>query len=109
MRRGGSAGGETAIDFSADEEIKALSRADNTVDAIFLSGKETLESLYSQRSKLKGARKKMLDFANTVGVSKKLIKSIERRQNADLYILLAGMAIIFIVVIAIYLLKRRFS
>ena len=50
-----------------------------------------LEALGQQRSALKGIERKVLDLANTLGVSNSVMRVIERRQLVDKAIVYGGM------------------
>jgi len=75
----------------ADEQ-RSLAKSDRMVDDMFSQGKGVLGELSSQRSRLKGVRTRMLDVANTLGLSQTLIRAIERRQNLDAWLVYGGMA-----------------
>lgn len=67
------------------------------------AGRSILESIQDQGLTLKGARKKVLDLANTLGLSNTVMRMIERRSTQDKYILIAGM---LIVLLCLYLALR---
>lgn len=67
------------------------------------AGRSILESIQDQGMTLKGARKKVLDLANTLGLSNTVMRMIERRSTQDKYILIAGM---LIVLLCLYLALR---
>ena len=48
-------------------------------------------NLREQRSTLKGAHRKILDIANTLGLSNTVMRLIERRTYQDRFILYGGM------------------
>lgn len=61
-----------------------------------------MDSLRSQRDTLKGAHKRVIDIANTLGLSNATIRLIERRVKQDKFILIGGMLITtFVIVIVI--------
>jgi Golgi SNAP receptor complex protein 2 len=70
-------------------------------------GQETLSSLMSQRDRLKGVQKKTLDMLNYLGISNSLMRSVERRDNVDKWIVYIGMILILLLVF--YLLFWRKS
>ena len=51
---------------------------------------QVLEALGQQRSALKGIERKVLDLANTLGVSNSVMRVIERRQLVDKAIVYGG-------------------
>lgn len=69
------------------------------------SGSSILENMRDQRQTLKGAHKRMMDIANTLGLSNTTMRLIERRAIEDKYILIGGMVVtvIVIVVLIIYI------
>lgn len=75
------------------------------MDDMLLSGSNILENMREQRNTLKGARRRMIDIANTLGLSNTTMRLIERRAAEDKYILFGGMFItlIVIVILIIYL------
>eukprot|EP01137_Pigoraptor_chileana_P012475 Opistho-2@64900 len=82
---------------AAIKENSQLRRADAGMDAILGSGSSILESLHRQRSTLKGARRRLLDIANTLGLSNTVMRFIERRGAQDKWILIGGMVITCVV------------
>lgn len=69
------------------------------------TGSGILESLRDQRNTLKGAQRRIMDIANTLGLSNTTMRLIERRAHEDKYILFGGMVItlLIIVLVIIYL------
>ncbi|CAL1707446.1 unnamed protein product [Somion occarium] len=53
-------------------------------------GRAVLDDLVDQRTVLKGTQRRLLDAANTLGLSRDVIGWIERRSTQDMYIFLAG-------------------
>merc|ERR1711874_801971 len=70
------------------EHGNALNRSNRYMDDILAQGAATLDNLRDQRSTLKGVQKKILDVANTLGMSNTVIRLIERRSEGDKYILI---------------------
>lgn len=50
-----------------------------------------MSNLREQHSALKGAQRKILDVANTLGLSNTVLRLIERRAYQDKYVLFGGM------------------
>lgn len=73
-------------DSSLDREAYALrehSFAQNThaqLDDFLAQGREVLDNLVDQRNMLKGTQRRLLDAANTLGLSRDVIGWIERRR-----------------------------
>jgi len=80
---------------------EGLGRASSNIDNILAQGAEILSGLQHQGSSLKGIKTKVLDVANTLGMSDTVIRMIERRGEGDKMILVGGMigTLIFIVII----------
>jgi Golgi SNAP receptor complex protein 2 len=88
------ASSETSIMIDrALEHGNALNRSNKYMDDILAQGTAALGNLRDQRSVLKGAQKKILDVANTLGMSNTVIRLIERRGEGDKYILIGGMVV----------------
>lgn len=51
---------------------------------------------------MKGVRKKMLNFAQTLGMSNTVMRLIERRTAQDKYILFGGMIVTLIIMFILY-------
>ena len=66
-------------------------------------GASVLDGLRYQGSTLKGAHRKVIDLANTLGLSNTVIRAIEKRSTQDKYILIAGM--IFTLICLYFILK----
>ncbi|XP_073985183.1 golgi SNAP receptor complex member 2 [Rhodnius prolixus] len=92
------------IDHSLQHNM-ALQNAHRGVDDMIRSGSSILENMRDQRQTLKGAHKRMMDIANTLGLSNTTMRLIERRAIEDKYILIGGMVVtvIVIVVLIIYI------
>uniref|UniRef100_A0A1B6DPV0 Golgi SNAP receptor complex member 2 n=2 Tax=Clastoptera arizonana TaxID=38151 RepID=A0A1B6DPV0_9HEMI len=89
------------IDHSLQHNM-SLQNANKGVDDMLLSGSGILENLRDQRNTLKGAHRRIMDIANTLGLSNTTMRLIERRAYQDKYILIGGMLItLFVIVIVI--------
>ncbi|KAK8770337.1 golgi SNAP receptor complex member 2 [Amblyomma americanum] len=83
-----------------DESLQFHSRAQSAnrnVDDLIGSGSSILTSLREQRTTLKGAHRKILDVANTLGMSNTVMRMIERRTYQDKFILFGGMFVTCVV------------
>lgn len=58
-----------------------------------------LDNLKSQNNMLKDVKRKMLNVANTLGLSGTLIRMIERRNTSDKYVLFGGMFITVVIMV----------
>ncbi|KAF9203656.1 protein transport protein bos1 [Podila verticillata] len=63
------------------------------LDDMLHQGKAALDDLFQQRNKLKSTQRKILDAANTLGLSRNVIQYIERRSAEDKWIFYAGVCI----------------
>ena len=80
------------IDAALQHNTK-LNDVNREMDNLLGSGSSILTNLQEQRFTLKGAHKKILDIANTLGMSNTVMRFIERRTSQDRYILFAGMIV----------------
>uniref|UniRef100_A0A1B6LIN1 Golgi SNAP receptor complex member 2 n=1 Tax=Graphocephala atropunctata TaxID=36148 RepID=A0A1B6LIN1_9HEMI len=88
------------IDYSVQHNT-SLQNANRGVDDMLRSGSGILDNLRDQRNTIKGAHRKILDIASTLGLSNTTMRLIERRAREDKYILLAGMVVTLLVVILV--------
>ncbi|CAK0845642.1 unnamed protein product [Prorocentrum cordatum] len=88
------------------KENRGLREANSALDEVLESGKGILDNLIGQNTVLKGARKKLLDAANVMGVSNSLVKVIDRRQTGDKYIVYGGMAFVLFLLLSLWYLLR---
>ena len=79
-----------AIDAALQHNSK-LNNANREMDNLLGHGTSILSNLKDQRLTLKNAHKKILDIANTLGLSNTVMRFIERRTTQDKYILYIGM------------------
>uniref|UniRef100_A0A0A9YXC4 Golgi SNAP receptor complex member 2 n=1 Tax=Lygus hesperus TaxID=30085 RepID=A0A0A9YXC4_LYGHE len=97
-----NAASERATAIQIDHSLQhhdSLLNANRGVDDLLMSGSSILENMRDQRNTLKGARRRMMDIANTLGLSNSTMRFIERRAVQDKYILVAGMAVTSLIVI----------
>ncbi|KAI0310760.1 hypothetical protein OF83DRAFT_1153924 [Amylostereum chailletii] len=76
-------------------EHSFLQSTDARLDDFLAQGREVLDNLVDQRNMLKGTQRRLLDAANTLGLSRDVIGWIERRSTQDMYIFLAGAVFTF--------------
>lgn len=92
----------TMIDLDyAVQHQGSMQRVNKGVDEMLHTGSNTLESLRSQRMTLKGAHKRIVDMANTLGLSTHVLRLIDRRVVQDKYVLLGGMFVTLIVIVLV--------
>eukprot|EP01089_Gocevia_fonbrunei_P000352 TRINITY_DN10369_c0_g1_i1.p1 TRINITY_DN10369_c0_g1~~TRINITY_DN10369_c0_g1_i1.p1 ORF type:complete len:229 (+),score=31.39 TRINITY_DN10369_c0_g1_i1:117-803(+) len=99
-RRGGTSS-TSAVD-SLFRQSQSLGRSHGAADEIHEMGVHILESLTSQNETLKNMHRKILDAANTLGVSKSVMRVIENRQFVDKIVVYGGMLTITIVLFMLW-------
>jgi len=67
-----------------------IQNTEQRLDEFLAQGREVLDNLVDQRQILKGTQRRLLDAANTLGLSRDVIGWIERRSTQDMYIFFAG-------------------
>ncbi|KAH9940426.1 V-snare-domain-containing protein [Epithele typhae] len=71
-------------------EHSFIQNTDTKLDEFIAQGRAVLDDLVDQRNVLKGTQRRLLDAANTLGLSRDVIGWIERRSTQDMYIFFAG-------------------
>ncbi|KLO18417.1 golgi SNAP receptor complex member bos1 [Schizopora paradoxa] len=71
-------------------EHSSLQDTDARLDDFLAQGRAVLDNLVDQRNMLKGTQRRLLDAANTIGLSRNVINWIERRSTQDMYIFFGG-------------------
>jgi len=89
------------------KENSNIRQADSQLDALTSNAYAVLSSLGQQRSSLKGVERKVLDFANTLGLSNNVIRTIERRQLVDKFIVYGGMLLTLALLWFVFVHMRR--
>ncbi|GAA5901232.1 Bos1p [Sporobolomyces salmoneus] len=86
------------------KEHDFFSSTSSTLDAYLAQGQAVLGNLATQREVMKGTKKRLLNAANTLGLSRETIQFIERRTKGDWWILVGGgtMTIVCFVLILKY-------
>ena len=67
------------------------------------SGAGILESLRDQRTTLKNAKRRIIDIANTLGLSNTTMRLIEKRAREDKFVLFGGIFITLVVILLVIL------
>lgn len=67
-------------EFRALDEHSFIQNTDSRLDEFIAQGREVLDNLVDQKNILKGTQRKLLDTANTLGVSREVIGWIEKRR-----------------------------
>ncbi|EJD52717.1 golgi SNAP receptor complex member bos1 [Auricularia subglabra TFB-10046 SS5] len=73
-----------------------LGNAESQIDSFIMQGREVLDNLVDQRNVLKGTHKRLLDAANTLGLSRNVIGWIEKRSKQDMIIFFVGAIFTFV-------------
>lgn len=92
----GNGQGDAVLRMSLADEHRTLENSDNVVSNILVTGKTALQSLVDQRGKLRQAKTKMYDVLNQIGVDRKIIQSIERRQYSDTILVYSLMVVMLV-------------
>lgn len=61
-------------------EHSFIQQTESRLDDFLAQGREVLDNLVDQRTMLKGTQRRLLDSANTLGLSRDVIGWIERRR-----------------------------
>ncbi|CDO75770.1 hypothetical protein BN946_scf185039.g6 [Trametes cinnabarina] len=77
-------------------EHSFIQNTDSRLDDFIAQGRAVLDDLVDQRNVLKGTQRRLLDAANTLGLSRDVIGWIERRSTQDMYIFFAGAVFTFV-------------
>ncbi|KAI8143197.1 hypothetical protein BJV82DRAFT_515186 [Fennellomyces sp. T-0311] len=91
---------ESRSEFAMREAAFA-NNTDAQLDSFIDQAQNLLENLTDQHGILKKTQKKLLDAANTLGLSKNVIRYIERRTAQDKWIFIVGLAITLLILWAI--------
>lgn len=84
-------------------DIASVQRSHRTANEIREMAFGVLETLRDQNQTLEAARERLLGIANTLGISKALLRVIERRQTVDQIIVYSSMVgILLLLAILVY-------
>jgi len=78
------------------QEADSLRRSNRAADEIREMGSSILSSLGHQNDTLKSAQRKMLDIANTLNLSRSVMRIIERKHTTDKLLVYGGMIFILV-------------
>lgn len=85
------------------EESTSLASSQNMVGELLMSGQAQLNSLIDQRRRMRGAKRMVLNIGNTIGLSNSTMRMIERRDENDVKIVLAGMVVTLFVIYFVWI------
>lgn len=88
------------------KEHRKLQESSHMLDNVLEQGRDVLRNLGRQNTTIKGARRKLLDAANVMGLSHSLVNVIERRHNMDKFIVCALMFFSFLLLFVLYYLFK---
>lgn len=94
--------GDSAREGHALREHSFIHQTEQQLDAFIAQGREVWGNLTEQRDILKGTRRKLLDAANTMGLSRTVINAVERRSTQDNAIFAAGVVVTLVCFYYIY-------
>ncbi|KAI8868805.1 hypothetical protein GQ42DRAFT_163878 [Ramicandelaber brevisporus] len=97
---GGGGGGAMAIEMG-----DFLHRSEQAIEGFIDVSRASLGALREQRKVIRGARERMINTAETLGVSRSVIRFIDRRVTEDKWIFWVG---VIIVIVFIYYAFRFF-
>lgn len=76
-------------EFRALDEHTFIQNTETRLDEFLAQGREVLDNLVDQRNILKGTQRRLLDVANTLGLSRNVIGWIEKRRCVYFYVAFA--------------------
>jgi Golgi SNAP receptor complex protein 2 len=88
---------ENLVDASA-----SIDRSSRMVSSYISLGQQTLSELISQKDRLKNVHTKVIDILNYLGISNKIMRTVENRDTFDRYLVLTGMVLITLLLILIW-------
>jgi len=91
--------GSTAIDINPNYDIEmaeseSIRKSSSMVGDYIKQGQETLGELLSQKERLKGIQRRVFDIMNYLGISNSIMRTVERRDVVDKWIVYGGMLFI---------------
>jgi len=109
---GGGSGGGGGPEQMGDTrallgENASLGRSASMVNSYLEVGQETLSELFSQRDRVKGVQRKVFDMMNYLGISNSIMKSVEKREAFDKWIVYIGMLFITALVFVLWWVFKR--
>jgi Golgi SNAP receptor complex protein 2 len=89
------------------DEDQFMNNTQNNIDDYVSLGENLVNDLRQQGDMLKRGRKRVLDTANTLGLSSNVIRYIEKRSNQDKIIFwICIIVTVFIIYLIVHYLKR---
>ena len=84
------------------EEGASTDRSNRMVNEIIATGSATMDSLLTQRDRLKGVRRMVLDMGTLLGLSDSTMRLIERRDVVDRWIVVGGMMLTLFILFLLF-------
>ena len=95
-------GGEEGNVNAMLSENASILRSSSMVSGYLQAGSETLQELLSQRERLKGVQRKVLDMLNYLGLSNSIMRTVEQRGRIDAIIVYTGMGLVTLLIIVLW-------
>eukprot|EP00047_Mylnosiga_fluctuans_P023433 m.137832 g.137832 ORF g.137832 m.137832 type:complete len:175 (-) comp9582_c0_seq3:3200-3724(-) len=92
----------TLLIDAAIEHNRQLNTASSGLDDLIANARGILGGLQEQRMTLKGAHRRIMDIASTLGLSNMVMRLVEQRESQDRLILFVGMAVTLAIMYAVY-------
>ena len=83
-------------------ENASLLKSNQMINEYIATGQETLANLIGQKERLKSIQRKVFDILNYLGISNSIMKSVERRESVDKWIVYGGMLLVLLLIVFIY-------
>lgn len=90
------------------KENDSLSRSTTMADYYLEMGKNSLTSLYDQKNVLKNAKKRILDMANSLGLTGNVINKAMSRSWWDRAIVYSGIVIVTLLLVFVWYYKHKY-
>jgi len=88
------------------QEQQSLKRSQTTAASITEMGTGILSNLKIQRETLMSTRNTLINIADSLGISARLLKTIKRRETVDKIIVYGGMLLVLVVLFGLYYLLK---
>jgi golgi SNAP receptor complex member 2 len=104
--------GNFFIDVNQNYDIEkaesgSINRSSKMVGEYIKQSQETLSELLSQKERMKGIQRKVLDIMNYLGISNNIMRTVERREITDKWIMFGGMAVVIVLLVLILFYWRK--
>lgn len=83
-------------------ENASLTSSSRMMNQYIAIGQETLGNLIGQKERLKNVHRKVHDILNYLGLSNTIMRTVERRDAVDKWIVFGGMALIVLLLVLVY-------